>query len=78
MKDAAIYRSAQILIEEQGAGALSHAAGRAAGFAAEGDAQQAKRPGSGLPMPSGSCSDSSELKARLFIDYSSRRAPARS
>jgi hypothetical protein len=42
MKDAAIYRSAQILIEEQGVGALSHAAGRAAGFAAEGDAQQAK------------------------------------
>ncbi len=40
--DVDIYRSAQILIDEQGPGALSHATGRAAGFALEGDADQAK------------------------------------
>jgi len=35
------YRSAQILIDEQGAGAFAHAAGRASGFVMEGDADQA-------------------------------------
>jgi hypothetical protein len=35
------YRSAQILIEEQGVGAFALAVGRASGFVMEGDADQA-------------------------------------
>ena len=35
------YRSAQLLIDEQGAGAFAHAAGRASGFVMEGAADQA-------------------------------------